>query len=210
MSTPPIVIKRDERAFFVGATGSGKTLLAKALLWKQPNTVVLDTKRTFTLPDDWDHEYYSSVADMKSEAHDDITMIYRPDPDELDTGCEDFFRYAFERGNVRIFVDEASDVTKGPRIGRWYERCIRLGRELNVSTWSATQRPRNIPQVIMTESEHMFIFRLRSEDDRKRVAQFTADEILTKVPKGHGFWYYNDPKQILRYYPAANVGKLAT
>jgi len=192
---------------FVGATGSGKTTLAKGLLWKRPSVVVLDPKRTFTLPDGWPHETYTTMARLSRHDDNNAAAIYRPDPDDLDKGCEEFFQWVFDRGDTLLYVDEAAEVSTPTKISKGYSRCLRLGRERGIGTWSATQRPVWIYRAIYTEAEHVFVFRLRDMDDRAAVARFTTKDILTKNPTGHGFYWYNDRNQRLRYYPSAKVSK---
>jgi len=200
-------IKRSDRVFIVGTTGSGKTSLAKAMLYGLPSVIVLDPKRTFTLPDDWEHEIYTDFGQLTN--HDTpVTAIYRPTIEEMEKGCEKFFEFVFERRNTTVYIDEVMRVTNGPRIGRGYATVLQLGRERGVSCWSATQRPANIPLVVMTESEHYFVFRLRNIEDRKRMATFTDFQELEKIPKDeHGFYYFNDRSGKLIYYKRAKIEK---
>lgn len=203
------VIGRNDRVFIVGTTGSGKTSLSKAMLYGKPNVVVLDPKRTFTLPDAWAHSIYSDMGAL-SEHPDTTTAIYRPEIAEMEKGCEEFFEWIFERGNTLVYIDEVMRVTNAHRIGRGYATILQLGRERGISCWSATQRPANIPLVIMTESEHYFVFRLRNEDDRKRLYSYTGADEFLKIPRDeHGFYYYNDRTGKIIYYKDADLGKAA-
>jgi hypothetical protein len=56
-----------------------------------------------------------------------------------------------------------------------------------------SQRPKDVPSAIFTESEHFFIFRLTFEADRDKVASFTSDAIGERIAKlrGHECVYYN-------------------
>lgn len=202
-------VRRNDRALFVGATGSGKTTLAKALLWRQPHVAVLDPKRTFVMPP----EANATITDdpevvLAWEGPDMI--VYRPgaelltDPESADW----FFWWAYERGNTLIYVDEASMVTRGTDPPRGYAACIQLGRERGVGTWHATQRPSRVPIVLLSESEHLFVFRLRHPADADRVAEYSDPATLERSPTGRQFWYWNDSKQELRFFQQANVGKV--
>lgn len=202
-------IKRSERVFFVGKTGSGKTSLAKALLYGQKNVVILDPKHTFTLPSDrWKHTIYRDV-DSLTNHNTEETAIYRPNLDDMEKGCNEFFYWAFDRRNTLVYVDEAIRVTNGSRIYPGYQTVLQLGRERNVGCWSATQRPKNVPFPIMTESEHFFIFRLTAKEDRERVHDWIGHDQIKRIPKDpHGFYYYNDLTGRLIYYSRANIGFL--
>lgn len=56
----------------------------------------------------------------------------------------------------------------------FYHGCLTQGRELNIETWSATQRPMNIPQVIMSEAEDAYVFPLKMPQDKQKVSAMCA------------------------------------
>lgn len=201
-------IRNGDRVFIVGTTGSGKTTLAKGLLFGVPNLIVLDPKRTFTLPKTWEHSVYTNLSAVTAHRG-PSTAIYRPTVDEVNDLCNGFFFWAFERRNTFVYVDEAMSVTNGSRIGKGYQTCIQLGRERGIATWSATQRPANIPLVLLTESEHYFVFRLRADADRQRMSEYSGYKQLLNPPRDeHGFFYYNDRTGRLIYYNGANLGRV--
>lgn len=200
-------IRANDRVFLVGSSGSGKTTLAKALLWKLPNLIVCDPKRTFTLPDEWAHMTYDTLAQLKRHRG-PSTAIYLPSSDDLDALCEPFFAWVFARKDTTLYIDEVGAVTTPQRMARSLGRCLREGRALGISVWSATQRPTGFPLTVMTESEHFFIFRLRNPEDRIRVGRYTASQIAQRIPEGHNFWYYNDRTGKLKYAKGANIGRV--
>lgn len=204
-------IRRTDRVFFVGSTGSGKTTLAKALLWGKRYLVVLDPKHQFTLPDEWKYGYVitSSLNEAKA-IEDERTIIYRPSFEEARGRCEDFFQWIFERENVTVYVDEVFPIVPNNRIGYWFGRCIVEGRAKGVSVWSATQRPASIPLTLMTESEHFFVFRLANPDDRKRMGDWGNPKLGLPVRPGdtNGFYYFDVRTGKVRYWKQAKVGKM--
>lgn len=201
-------LKRNGRALFVGATGSGKSTLMKALLYGVPNVMVIDPKRTFTLPERYNATITTDRTEVENWDSSD-PLIFRPGADIMnDPFSYDWFFYnAYERENTLVVVDEVYLLVKQNNMAPGYGAVIQLGRERGVGVWHATQRPSRIPLNIISESEDIFAFRLRNPDDQKRIADYTNPAILQKEASGHGFYHYNDRNQTLTYYNRAIVGK---
>lgn len=156
---------------FIGQTGSGKTTLARELLNTRGYVVVLDSKGTLDWPGyQLTHHLNDAVALAVPR------IIYRPvyaelmDPATIDA----FFEWIYKRRNTTAYVDEVSDVTQGDVFPFHFGADLRKGRELGVEMWCATQRPTRIPQVVLSESEHVYCFRLRLPQDRARVEATAA------------------------------------
>ena len=54
-----------------------------------------------------------------------------------------------------------------------------------------TQRPAGMPLIALTEANRVACFRLRSADDRRRMAQW-VDPQLMHIPPQYCFWYADD------------------
>ena len=177
------VPKAGERVMLAGQTGSGKTTLARYLLEWRKHVVVLDVKGTINWKGYTLHKDFSTLTkDTKHQR-----LIYRPDPlladdlDELDV----FFRWVYIRRNCTVYVDELMGVTRGELCPPYLKAILTRGRELGVEMWTATQRPKGVPQVTMSEAEHFYCFRLRMPQDRERVEQLTGvrQEQIAALPK---------------------------
>jgi hypothetical protein len=66
---------------------------------------------------------------------------------------------------------------------------VRLGRQRGFGTWFASQRPKDVPSLFFTESEHWLIFDLLTQDDRDKVAGYAGDEVRKRLTKPYSFWY---------------------
>lgn len=114
------------------------------------------------------------------------------------------FSWAYSRGNLTLYIDEILPLVTRLSGAVWQSsdmaQVIQMGRTRNVGLWISTQRPARIPINVITESEHDFIFNLRNKADRERMAEYTDEVTMTRRPTGHGFWYYSDRDQILRYF----------
>jgi hypothetical protein len=180
---------RGDRAVFVGQTGCGKTTLAREFLKSRRYVVVLDAKGMIKWPGYQICTSFRSLTTAKAER-----LIYRPDPlmSANDDELEAFFSWVYLRRFCTLYVDElflppaiVGD-TFPPHFGANFTR----GRELKIEVWTASQRPKRIPQVALSESEHAYIFHLKMPQDRDRVQEFTGidAERIQQLPK-HDFFY---------------------
>jgi len=101
---------------------------------------------------------------------------------------------AWKRGNTIIYIDELTLANpQRTRLLPAFGRAIRTGRERKVSVWCGSQRPKDIPSNVFTETENFYIFRLVWDDDRKKVGSFTSNLMYKRqaLLRGHDFLYYN-------------------
>jgi len=177
-----VEIKASERASFIGATGSGKTVLASHLLsYAGDRVVVIDPKHTFKMDG---FEYRKGLPFFG----DTFKAVYRPDRDE-DNKLAEFISRVYKRGNVIIYLDELATLAKFfPKATNLLEDVARTGRERHISLWSATQRPRHVPVSFFTECEVWFVFLLRDIRDRTHLRDMVGDQVIEKIPL-YKFWY---------------------
>jgi DNA helicase HerA-like ATPase len=177
-----IQIRNSERVAFIGATGSGKTVLAKYLLAGLNRVVVLDPKHTFNLPGfkaGWKLPLTSG----------DFRLVIRPRGED-DERLAGFLLRLMREGSVTIYCDEAATTADVfPETTQVLTEIARTGRERHVAIWCTMQRPRRVPLTMLTETETFFVFSVRSKDDRDYIKGYTGDEVTDKLPR-FMFWYY--------------------
>jgi Cdc6-like AAA superfamily ATPase len=194
MKLSDIVPGESDRALIVGQTGSGKTVLSQFLCSYRDQVVVCDPKRRVDWPG---YQIHKTLKTLTQSKH--AKLVYRPNHDALknwdggDDEIERFFEWVYRRRNTTLYVDETYLVTKGEEMPRFYHACLTQGRELGIETWSATQRPMNVPQVVMSEAEHVYAFFLRMPQDRRKVEMMCGidGDALGELPK---YYFYYAPQ----------------
>ena len=198
--------RQGEHVAIFGMTGSGKTYLASRLVNRAKYVVCLDTKRTMDLPENqklWratGYQFFEDFDELKRAGSKGVQrLVYQPDQtefakrsDELER-FDEFFHWIYNRKNTLAYIDEAFLVCDGNYIPRYYRACLTQGRELGISCYAASQRPVSISQLILSETSHVFSFRLRMEQDREKLSATLGYDVdfLRTVPKRY-FYYLSE------------------
>lgn len=194
-----IRIKADERQLFLGGTGSGKTVLAKHFLTRLNRVFVIDPKHTFKLDN---YKIRKALPVLGKQWR----IIYRPQKGEDDSRLADILDELFRIKNVTIYCDELSTLAdRFPISTEVLADIARTGREIKVAVWNAIQRPRWVPRVFLTETEGIFTFGLRSQEDRNYIAEFTHPIVKEPIEK-YTFWY-SHPDEIETALMRFNLSK---
>jgi hypothetical protein len=119
-------------------------------------------------------------------------IIFRPGYDELQSPdvMDAFFEWIYQRRRTCVYVDEVMAVTRGDVYPYHFGACLTRGRERGVVVYGSSQRPTRIPQVLLSESEHVYTFRLRLPQDRGRIYDTTGldPDAVAALPK-RAFYY---------------------
>lgn len=192
----------DERAVLVGQSGSGKTTLAVHLVSRLPFVLAVDPKhdlgadarrshlKGFTLVDD--PRLLGKLNPMKEGAK----IQLRPHPEfQTFEWYDSVYWWAYERQNTHVYTDEVNLILKGRDPPDGFRACVTCGRGRGVGMTHSTQRPSGIPQICISESQHVFAFILQNDYDRKAVVAAGVDDIIRSKPIHDPFWlYYKGPR----------------
>ena len=185
---PNLKLRSDSRIFITGKTGSGKTYLAQHLCKGVRRLVVLDPKGSLGGwgLDPWAPETREAL--LKGEpARLRISADIHDDPDSL---WDEGMQAVYAAGNCTLYIDEIyAIVPPGQRPTQSLQAIWTRGREFNIGAWACSQRPTWCPLVVMSEAESYFMFRLTLLDDRRRMAAFMGEGVLTRITDKHGFFY---------------------
>lgn len=178
----------DSRTTVIGATGSGKTtcglwLLSRQRFDKRP-WLVVDFKSEavfdavgFPPIEEW------SLSSRPPRQKGLYLVSPRPDQDEQ---LEDFLWHVFERGNLGLYVDEAS-LMPGPRGA--FQAILQQGRSKRIPVISCTQRPVSVERPVFSEASYFCVYRLTDKRDYKTVEGFVPDDLSAPLRPYHWRWY---------------------
>lgn len=203
-------IGHDEHVFVGGITGSGKSFWLRNYLAKRPRVLKLDSKGEALVDlkmkkNPWPEvhpQLLSVVTDFeKLKRHDWKSRpyaIYVPSFDELDDDSfyNEFFRWSFlsnqdPRKPLVNWVDELKDPVPTPHtIPRYLKALYQKGRFVNNTVWAASQEPRHLHSMCLSQPTHIVAFDLPRIEDRKRLADNTGCPEFTELPTGYNFWYF--------------------
>lgn len=198
-------IAADERVTIVGSSGSGKSYGAASLLRYQKRVLIFDTKGSKSLERDGYHiiENEDDLQYMGWKMYKDDTFIFRPNPflsrEEIHDLADRVCRFVYTNGNMILYVDEGMHVTTPTRAPDMLHALATRGRERGAGLWLASQRPKQIPMILLSEANHFFVFSLRLEADRKRIDEVSEFPITREVAnlKKREFMYINPDRDRL-------------
>jgi hypothetical protein len=210
----------SDRAFLSGKTGSGKTFAGRILCeWVRVGSDDISRKfypghavddiapRDFVLGYDakglirWKgYKRVTTFEQLLRAANNPKKypkVMYAPVAKELRNRDlhEAFFRLCYERRNTTVYVDEWYSLCKGEDYPPSAHDILTRGREMNVPMIGCSQRPKNIPQPIMSEADLVFVFQLKMPRDREKMAELIPvdkDDLTPQALPKKQFFFYRD------------------
>jgi len=177
----------DQRVTIIGSTGSGKTtcglwFLAQARFDKRP-WVIFDFKREPI----FDVIGFPPIEELSLKDKPPRKKgLYLASPLKRDQDAvEDFLWRCFERGNVGVYVDEASLM----RDDGAYQAILQQGRTKKIPVISCTQRPVSVPRPVFSEANYYCVYRLADKRDYRVVEGFVPADLRAPLKPFQWRWY---------------------
>lgn len=205
-------IRGDQRALFIGKTGSGKSYLARYMLkvarskgWR---IVIIDPKR------DWMGRSTKrrKFAEKPPGTIDNPVLVseFRPEiavqiiqPAAWSDEVGRFLMAIMATGNTIIYFDELTQLVTANFVPIEFAIPFTQGRSVNVACWAGTQRPVGLPRLVKDQASIIFLFRVTSYKDREVLGPYMsvedAPEVINKTLPERYFWYYEEtmPRPVL-------------
>lgn len=170
----PDAIRPDARCAFIGATGTGKSTLARWLWATQAGRraghrwrVLIDGQDAYELvPEHGTCEAVGvDAVDWRAQV---IRIIPRdPTPAEYE---EIYTRLNALPGGACVWIDEAQLAGDANRAGPAIRRYGTMGRKLRHMHLVCSQHPVRIEPTLLDQAEHVFCFQLRRRNDTDLMA----------------------------------------
>lgn len=209
----------QERVMFLGANGSGKSVLASKMMSEYPRVVVLDVKGDFEIP--WRKGTYH-VTDKPNgiiwQPLPHNRIIYRPrreyrEPEWMAWFLGEQFERAKREGKKRpfiVYIDECLYVANQGCKAALADLAV-TGRSMGLGFWYTSQRPRNIPVELRSEAWRTYLFYLDNKGDRKEVVDNSGGSIsehdMLQSAADYSFWEIRRGKggsKRVRHLPPVN------
>ena len=190
---PILIPKPKTRNFLVGSVGSGKSTVGATLLehyhWYYPKheIYIIDPKeRFFSDKSDSSLLFPDGVKAINHGRMDGVTVNARflehaddfrfgdtcfviQNQDEVSKLLDWVWKHHDVRQPKLLYFDESVDYGSSRYIDPGLKRIIQMGREKGIGHLTINQRPKDIPQIFLSESERLYVMYLGDDYDRKRI-----------------------------------------
>lgn len=191
-------IRLNDRVAIFGGTGTGKSVLAHAMLRSIPNPwwkLIIDVTDSINEPSALTfYDPFNIPWDDVSEGDDaTYTMRFVPNIDiNLYEQISTLYLNIYYHGVCWVWLDEANEVSTAHKTAFGLRKVLLQGRKAWVGHVACTPRPADISKSIVTQSQYLIVFPLVDFDDRQRMARYigmTPDEFDDQISQLDDFEY---------------------
>lgn len=186
----------------VGKTGSGKSYFAEKLLReyfrKGWNVVIIDIENkidTFTPYRKQEHATLSKPVKYDPKRGIARATYYVPSlPGYRDETLEQLYQDCLQTSYTVVFHDEIVGIATANQYPLGLLQLYSQGRKKNVAGIVLTQRPVDVPRMIVTQASLVACFRLTDQDDRKIMSKKLGLPALNydSWKEKYSFFFVND------------------
>lgn len=171
-------LRTSEHVYIAGKTRSGKSVLTRSFIPTFHRVVYHDRKIEHT---DLVQKYHFGIVRTVDQLAQALQkggkrILYQPadgSVDDFDLVCEEVFM----TGNMVFAIDEAASYIPSSRVPYYTGELLRLGSGRGIGVWSLTQRPRDVANVLLSESSMIISYKLGLKTDRVKIVQTVGTHI---------------------------------
>ena len=179
-------IRTDHRTLIAGQSGTGKTTFIEMLV--RSLTIPL------TLYDPLDQYTFLPLSPRK------LQHRVVPEPDNIER-FERECKRIWDKGNELFIIEECEIYMPYYKpLTDYANRCILRGRNKGIGMWFCTRRLADLHKTPISQSNHLFLFKMFLPNDIRYIGQFTGREVadkLKKLPDYHIMHYCDGESVIL-------------
>lgn len=167
--------KQGEHVALVGPTGQGKTTLALQLLPAREWVTIFATKPEDRTLSGLRREGYVKISEWPPPNGEVRRVLLWPrwrspaDTPRQAAVMRNAIHAQFLAGSWTLFTDDVQYLTDELRLGRNLATLWLQARALRISVVAATQRPRNVPRLMWSQSTHLFMWGTSDEEDLRAI-----------------------------------------
>lgn len=193
--------KNGQHVLFCGSTGSGKSELAQQIMQFAPRSFSIDTQDSL---EKIQGRELSDPHNLPGKLKRNDFILYKPTSQYR---TKDWWNYIFlclsastskKKPIPRwVYIDEIYHLGYGNYFPRELPITFTTARQRHLSMLVSTQRPRQIPQPVITEVSYIYVFYLARYEDRKTIAEYSrgnkkdAMKALDSLQKDYSFIQIN-------------------
>lgn len=175
--------KQGEHFALIGATGQGKTTMLMRLLPLHPYRVVLATKRRDPTMDKLiaDGDYLKMTHWRRLDPRNVPRRVIWPNAHSIadmktlqQSVFEDVFENVYAEGGWTVGIDEVWWYTNILNLGLHIRVLLLQGRSNNLSLILSTQRPKDVPTEIYSQSTHIMFWRDNDRLNLDRISEINS------------------------------------
>ena len=175
----------EDKMTILGASGSGKSYLANNLLQNLHGVNVYVWDFNFQFHDSRAIVFHNldEMIETINEAGNHSLHCILQSHDNSEAEFRKFCKFCFNHGNCVVIADEIHSYVTKQKLIKEFNDMILSGRPRGVSVISISSRPASLPNNVLSNSMHVFAFKLNLESDCEFLESFIGNQVWQLMPK---------------------------